>query len=406
MGKKHKSIQVSEVVKQSSQTGKVGPVILNFRHAPFSPFQLANNQVEADMSVVWKSKKPNLSLNITTPNMSYHNSQDQVPKYHNTFIAIRNKKTGKTRLIEANGAVMVPTVSAPATLNPLLLEPDTKKDQTWQEKRESGKHLIKAFGQAKGQRFYEQQDRMKVEADQVEDKVARAAGGVTEDKLAAAAPVVEIVIVPPTNREAKRKEDVFNLNDLLTVSEQDSLADAAETVLSEYNSATELDRGVKERIFSPLGVKLLSDCLASSGDIRGKSAIILYLEAIIKFTKLRPGEFKKGYRSLQSFIPLGVKKKVWDLFTTGPNNNRCLSPEVQDRAVCYIITLALLATNYKLDLSLLTESIRTRLDKLKKLITMLGASMHADSFTQQNSVVLRLPLATFNVAYSWKKKKN
>jgi len=404
MGKKHKPLIVSEVFGQSAQSGRVGPVLTTFLHAPCSPSELANSKVDTDMSVSWKENSPNIQLSLSTPHLTYNSSKEPVTKYHNTYIAIRNKKTGKARLLEANNVVMVPAVAAPQTTNLLLLqEPD--KEQTKEERLESGKHLMKSFGQAKGQRFYEQADRMKVEGSQVEEKVARAAGLVTEDKIETAAPPQQVEIIPPCNKAATTKENVYKLSDLLTVAEQNALADAAETLLNDYNTEDALKNGEKKRIFSPLGVKLLSKCLNDPGDIRQLSAITLYLETIIKFSRLRPGELKKGPRALQAFVPLGVKKKVFDMFSTGPANNKCLSPELQDKAVCYIIVLALLATNYKLDLSILTESIRTRTDKLRKLVTMVGASLVADSLTQQNSVVLRLPLASFNVNFFMKKKK-
>jgi len=404
MGKKPKTLIVSEVVRQSARTCRVGPIIASFQHAPFTS-SLPNSVVETDITVpTWTGDKPNIQMELTTPHMTYTSVGKEGPIYHNTFIAIRNKKTGKTRLIEANETVLAASVEAPQTTNPLLLR-EPEKEQTKEERREAGKHLIKAFGQAKGQRFYEQQDRMKVEGGQLEEKISRAAEQVSEDKLSAGAPVADVAITPPCNRAAGRKEDVYRLSDLLTQHEISDLADAAETVLNQYNTLEALTNGVKSKQFSKFGVELLKKYLNTEEDVRQVSAIVLYMETIIKFSKLNPAQIKRGVKSLQDFIPLGIKKKVFDTFTTGPPNERYQSPEDQDRAICYIIVLALLATNYKLELNLLTESIKTRVDKLKKLITMTGASLQANSVTQQDSIVLRLPLATFEVNRTFKKKK-
>ena len=42
----------------------------------------------------------------------------------------------------------------------------------------------------------------------------------------------------------------------------------------------------------------------------------LYMEAIIKLTKLKPGDIAKGpHSALQKFLPLPIRKKVFQLFT-------------------------------------------------------------------------------------------
>jgi len=404
MGKKSKSMVISEVIRHNPASGMVGPVLPRFRHAPCDPHQLANTNVETDMEVTWTGNRPNIQLSLTTPHMTYKSCKEETKKYHNTFIAIRNKKTGKTRLIEASTTVMEPSVIAPKTTNPVLLQ-EVESEQTREDKMAAGRHLIKAFGQAKGQRFYEQQDRMKVENSQIEEKVGKAAELVSDERLEAAAPVEEMDIVPPCDRNATTKQDVYKLENLLNNNEVESLASAAETLLTNYNSKEKLQKCQQDRLLSPLGVDLLAKCLNHEEDISQLLATVLYMEAIIKFTNLRPGEFKKGTRALQSFIPIGVKNKIFDKFTTGPSKNRCLNPEVQDRAVCYILVLGLMATDYKLNLALLSESIRARTDKLKKLIAMVGAYVQADSITQQNNIILRLPLAKFDVNLFMKEKK-
>ena len=54
-----------------------------------------------------------------------------------------------------------------------------------------------------------------------------------------------------------------------------------------------------DKQISKFGLKLLSECLACPGDLGNKPAIVLYMEGIIKFTKLRPGDRNKGPASLQ-----------------------------------------------------------------------------------------------------------
>ena len=72
-------------------------------------------------------------------------------KYYNTFLAIRNKKTGKTRLTEVNEIVLAPVIEYPKSNNPVLLQ-EVPEEKTLEEKRGASKHLVQSFGQSKGAR--------------------------------------------------------------------------------------------------------------------------------------------------------------------------------------------------------------------------------------------------------------
>ena len=65
----------------------------------------------------------------------------------------------------------------------------------------------------------------------------------------------------------------------------------------------------KNRNLSALGVELLNKCINMEGEVRNLAAITLYLEGIVKFSRLR-----KGDNSLQQFLPLNFKKKSLLLF--------------------------------------------------------------------------------------------
>ena len=58
--------------------------------------------------------------------------------------------------------------------------------------------------------------------------------------------------------------------------------------------------------------------------------------------------------------------------------------------------LALKISNYSVELNTLMSSVRAKVDHLKKLASVVGASIHADALTGYNHIVLRLPLATFD----------
>ena len=279
--------------------------------------------------------RPNIELRLSTESMTYtsipmEQTRDQ---FYTTFIAIRNKVTGKTRLVEANEVVLKPEVVYPKSTNPVLLQDSSHENKTLAEKIEASKHLIKSFGQAKGQRFYDQQERMKVDSTQVEDKVLKAAGVVAEDKLAAAPKVEEVAIIPKRNNEARRTDQVYKVEDQLTQTELKQLRDKAEITLQDWSTEEDVKKAQKDRVLSPLGVELFMKFLNSSGELGDRVALTLYMEGIIKFTKLRQGELKTGEKKLQDFLPVSIKKKIFGVFTQlSGHNNRNITPELKDRS--------------------------------------------------------------------------
>jgi len=409
MGKRRMIIE--DVTMQNKGIGKVGPILPSFQHAPCNPESLESNTKSVDLSVDWsqaEGNRPNIELRLSTESMTYTSipMKETRDQFYTTFIAIRNKTTGKTRLVEANEVVLKPEVVYPKSTNPVLLQDSNHENKTLAEKIEASKHLIKSFGQAKGQRFYDQQERMKVDTTQVEDKVLKAAGVVSEEKLAAAPKVEEVAIIPKRNTEARRTDQVYKVEDQLTQTELKQLQDKAEITLQDWSTEEDVKKAQKERVLSPLGVELFMKFLNSSGELGDRVALTLYMEGIIKFTKLRQGELKTGEKKLQDFLPVSIKKKIFSVFTQlSGHNNRNITPELKDRAICHVIVLCLLINNFKLDASLLTESIRVRPDHLKKLVSMVGAHLVSDSITQSQFIVLKLPLATFQTNYVPMKKK-
>ena len=106
-------------------------------------------------SVEWKENdEVALDLELETDTMKYRSvkhSGKPPEKYFRTFLAIRNKTTGKTRLVEANETVLAPVIQYPKSTNPLLNGgPEEHVKKNVEEVVEASKHLTKSFGQSKG----------------------------------------------------------------------------------------------------------------------------------------------------------------------------------------------------------------------------------------------------------------
>ena len=194
--------------------------------------------------------------------------------------------------------------------------------------------------------------------------------------------------------------------------------------MQDWNSEEAISQAEKSKELSPLGGVIFRTFMKSSGNLGDKVALALYMEGIIRFSKLRQGELRRGEKALPRFLPKNVKTKILSQFshTTG-GRSRVVTPDLKDKAICHIMVLALLINSLKLgkvfpqrrhmtrfnwilllDASLLSESIRVRPDHLKKLVSMVGGHLVSDSVTQSQFIILKLPLSTFNMDYVGKKK--
>ena len=119
--------------------------------------------------------------------------------------------------------------------------------------------------------------------------------------------------------------------------------------MQDWSSEEAISQAEKSRALSPLGGVIFRKFMKSSGNLGDKVGLTLYMEGIIRFSKLRQGELGKGEKALPKFLPISVKKKILNLFclTTG-GRSRVVTPDMKDRAVCHVMVLALLINSLKL----------------------------------------------------------
>jgi len=395
-------MHIRDISRHSSSSGKLGPILPSFSHAPCSVPLLAAADPLCSIEVQWKGEKPEPRLNMNIDGQEYQGTSQSDGRF-TTYLAIRDTATGNTRLVESCPLVLNPQVTAPPTRNSFLLAKQPSADGTWAEKLGQQKTLIKNFGRQTGARYYQKLEEMKVDGGLKEEMILKAAG----NAVGLMEPATEVEqkddglshLLPPRDDMAQHKGMVYKVKDLLTKLELSCLNDSAEKFFAtQCNSNEAVAKLLADKQISKFGAKLLSECLASPGDLGDKPAIVLYMEGIIKFTKLRPGDRNKGPISLQKFVPLSIGKKIFDNFGSGEKKN-LVTPELQDKAICYVIVLGLLASNLQMETILLTESLFVRADHLKKLVAMVGAHMVADNQKMTQYILLKLPLATFDINF-------
>jgi len=423
-------------VRQGGRSRRVGPIIVKFEHAELKPESINDFDppiVEhgfESQNEIPVGEAPSLKVELKLDGTTYSSNAKSVrcngPQYLRNFIAIRNKKTNKTRLVEVNSVTLGAITSPPSSTNhvlALLKQEDNKSDanndapdiksKKKEEQYAKNKSLIQEFGQTKGKRMYSQNDRMQVNPEGLQDKLSKAAMSVEEPtfndsislenlltkKDSASLEKELVTLIPPCNRNATEVELVYSLeNGILNQSEIAKLQSAATSLAEEYNSEELIRAGIRKKSFSEYFGKIL---IKEHKEIESITlAVAIYMEGIIQFIGLNRRDFKKGPRGMSNFIPLELREKIFRVFTNDQSN---ITPTSHDSAICYVIILALMISKYRIEFSDLTSSIRVKSEQLKKLIKVTGARifLDADKITR---VQLKLPLEIYDPSAQFKRK--
>lgn len=421
---------ISGVYRQGGRQERLGPVMVRFEHGQVNPeaFQRMTPELKYQFPAGDDSPAlgatPKFDLKIAADNLVYSSGAKSVKgrmggnPYQKTLLAIRNKRTKRVRLIETSYVSVGALVEPPPTTNTILLKEEIKaidqeaaaaaaqdqkdEEEVKDERRAMNKHLVGLFGQTKGRRAYEQADRMAVEANAISDKLNRAAMAVNERDIALPSELATAnsadILIPPCNRQAALVNDVYRLEDLLSDEELNQLGQAAEELLENYSTAETIKAGVEGKIFTQMFANHLERLFEKPKTL----ATAIYMESIVQFVNLRPAAFSQGPRGMkQSHIPLLVKQKLFRDFTSLQGT---VSPESRDKAMCYVIVVALIVNSFQADFAELSSSLRVKADQMKRLARLVGATVQTDALTKRSFIVLKLPLASFDVQGSFKKR--
>jgi len=158
-----KLCRITDVQRQGGKKARPGPILVNFEHGKLNPercgdFSANVNYAFLDQSSGDKKKKPKIELTIKGQHLDYSNNVKSVAgcatsDHLVTYIGIRDKETNTMRLVEANVITVGADVSPPASTNPMLKEKSNgvEGEDMRMRRMEMKKHLVKSFGQAKGQ---------------------------------------------------------------------------------------------------------------------------------------------------------------------------------------------------------------------------------------------------------------
>ena len=328
--------EIAHLVK-NEKCGKVQIVFyfsVNFEHGQVDPNAIEKYQAKMKIgmpeNVELKEnldfKGPQLKVQIETDHLTYSScaktlkgSGFRYDPYYATYIGIRDKTDGTMKLYEVDQVTVAANVEAPNTKNPTLLMAKELEQETDEAKKRAAakKHLVTEFGQTKGQRMYAQADRMAVADEDLASKLSKAADNVdlvdiTLPNNPADDPNPTANLTPPCNRQAGRKEEVYNIHDILSIHEIQALQNCVPDVAKQYEEGGISLKGKKKAITGFLEHELKQFKTDQNTD---KLALAIYVDGIFQFLNMKGNHFSAGPRGLPDHIPIFLRQKIFDNFT-------------------------------------------------------------------------------------------
>ncbi len=393
---------VTQVLSQGGSSKRIGPVIVKFEHCGRVKDGDFCTGFKADLSARFRSNvgNPDLKLELEASNgLVYSNLASSVPKNDDgksclkTYVAYRDKESNTLRIEEANVVTVGAVVQAPKTANLLLTSVVAEDLKT--RRSASKKHLVRQFGQAKGQRIYEQIERLQVDSEQIDNKMKFAAETVSEESMQMPLQARTETLTPPVNKDADNVYDVYRKEDLLHPGELEELTSCAEEFLEGFPGREDIRKAVEEKSISPILGSIMEDLWPRGSSAAPSLGLALYMDCIVTLLGSRVSALDKGGAKILSYVvSSALKTKVFDMFTEGSNHR--LTPVSRDRAICHVLVLGLLANNFSLDFHKVSSTLRKKPDMLSRLCYLVGAKVESDLLSGKKMIVLKLPLANFD----------
>ncbi|KAI9552180.1 hypothetical protein GHT06_022517 [Daphnia sinensis] len=313
----------------------------------------------------------------------------------NLYIALRNKVTNKVKLVEVAKVILSPVVQYPPSTNPMLMENEEGNDK--KSKEEMARAFVHRFGMLKGQRMYDQAERLTVKAETVRANLENAAfNAAFEDSelvLPKSSDSYEIML-PPRNANATTALEVYQLENMIPSSDIVALEETAKLLLVSENDSLMLIDSQFSVYFTDELTRVKRSNLDEEAKLRLLKALI-YMEGLIKFSAIKKKTLSRGVvdESLPAVLPDSVKRSIKEQFSSRAESHWTLTKMDRDRTICHVIALALAIGNCSIDAESFISSLQLDMESVQSLIRVVGARLVKDKLMSISKIVLAFPLA-------------
>lgn len=102
-------MRITDISNHQASQGTVGPLLASFSHAPCSSALVAAARPSCSVTTEWQEDWPKVSLVMSVEDRQYE-APPTTRGLFTTYLAIRDKASGRTRLVEALPVVLSPKV--------------------------------------------------------------------------------------------------------------------------------------------------------------------------------------------------------------------------------------------------------------------------------------------------------
>lgn len=377
---------VDEIYMRSNN--KTTPVLIKFQNGEL---KTANKDTTLYIPAKRKPEKQDHTIVVTSGNIYSGPVAEADKKLVDTYICVRNKETGKIRIIAIDQVNLINHV----------YEDKVKTQYNVLSKETAFETAMRNFGGRKELRYLNNRERDKINIDVFRDQLDN-----TVEKSKVEASTVEEVqttediadrIRPACNKNATNLHAVYSVTDVIPLDLLDRLD---EEVTALFN--TELDDIPIQSEFLKKTIASLRISNTQSTQTILKMKMIIYMDGLLKLVK---SKLKNLNRVELSKITEKVETDIRQRFSAENEIQNFRSSTTNEKAICYFLVLAfLISSNFELDVDMLT----TELSVSKANILKYAHLVNAVHKPKSNSLVLKLPsqYTPMKMAFKGKRKKS
>lgn len=344
-------------------------------------FSNANLKFQKKISIKFQSYKcptlndlarPKKILVASNLNLQYagSNYEGTVSKITSSLlkVGVYNKTTRKFKLYDADFFHLKPLFKCHCALT---------TEESWHEKNEN---LILTFGSKKRKKMVS--SRLKYESTSVNSIQNLISSRISGISLKVEESKQESEIIPPLNKDAKCVEDVYNIYDIISKEEYDSLDSDANIFINV--SLENLQLWKSESKFCNFIICYLEMKLHNISSHNAKLLQYLHYMMILIKTRYRDLKLKDPFPS----IPQPYKKSLTERYLV----NRTMPQKQRDKLLAHAMVLALILNNYCIDGKIWALSTHVPITRIVLLAYLLGCHVHNRKNEGTKSIELKLPL--------------
>jgi len=354
------------------------PILVQFENGVLTKAAEKTTKFKYLRSVVKKSSKRLLVAD--TGSLVYTGNVLQKQQSPVTYyLGVIDKKTNRIERVER---------CQMCTLKPKLKEQEDNNNESKidSEKsyREKSDNLVEAFGSSKQKRQLSSRKKNEDVQATIADKVASVTKNIStpdvKKEIKGSTPLDSINIIPPKNIEAKTKQEIYHIDDIISFQEYQFLLGYSQKLISCNNEV--LVEWKKDKTYPEYILHHLSMMPLSSAERKERACYISYLHFMIELYKLGYKDIRK--RDPCPDIPEPIRSNLLKEFTYSDNGkNRCCPKKYKDKQLCYILVLSLIIEEYEMNCNLLMKDLKLTVPRLSQFLRAIGCTVKTSNIKQK-----------------------